>query len=65
MTIRDAIFERVYTYKLNDGAVVGHFICVGLFRYFVIPLFRYSAIPVIPLFRYPLFRYSAIPYSVF
>ena len=26
--------------KSNDGAVVSHFICVGLFRYSVIPLFR-------------------------
>ena len=26
--------------KLNDGAVVGHFICVSLFRYSVIFLFR-------------------------
>ena len=51
--------------KLNDGAVVGHFICVGLFRYSVIPLFRlfrYSAIRyfVIPLFRIPCFEDSQL-----
>ncbi len=28
--------------KSNDVAVVGHFICVGLFYYSVIPLFRHS-----------------------
>ena len=31
--------------KSNDGAVVGHFICVGLFRYSVIPLFRVLKTP--------------------
>ena len=28
--------------RMLDGAVVGHFICVGLFRYSAIALFRYS-----------------------
>ena len=33
--------------KSNDGAIVSHFICVGLFHYSVIPLFRYSVFLVL------------------
>ena len=33
--------------KLNDGTIVNHFICVGLFRYSAIPLFRYSVFCVL------------------